>query len=176
MNVSVRRASAADAHSLAELAAETFPLACPPHATPESIAAFIAEHLTVARFTRYLGDSARTILIASEASVPVGYSMLVSGEPTDRDVRASIRLHPTIELSKFYTRATVHGAGIASPLMVATLEAAAPNAVGIWLGVNEENARAIRFYQKHGFEQVGRKRFRVGDRLEDDWVLERALP
>jgi ribosomal protein S18 acetylase RimI-like enzyme len=38
--------------------------------------------------------------------------------------------------------------------------------------VNEENARAIRFYEKHGFAKVGRKHFTVGGRVEDDWVLE----
>jgi len=45
----------------------------------------------------------------------------------------------------------------------------------MWLGVNEENAKAQRFYAKHGFERVGSKHFLVGDRYEDDWVMERAL-
>ena len=61
--------------------------------------------------------------------------------------------------------------------MAATLDAAAATgAIAAWLGVNEENARAIRFYEKHGFAKAGRKRFRLGDRLEQDWVLARALP
>ena len=60
--------------------------------------------------------------------------------------------------------------------MAATLDAAAAaGAATAWLGVNEENARAIRFYEKHGFVKVGRKHFRLGDRLEDDWVLEHPL-
>jgi diamine N-acetyltransferase len=45
----------------------------------------------------------------------------------------------------------------------------------MWLGVNQENARANRFYEKNGFAQVGIKHFLVGDRLEDDYVRERAL-
>jgi len=45
----------------------------------------------------------------------------------------------------------------------------------MWLGVNQLNARAQRFYAKHGFERVGVKRFLVGDRFEDDFVYERAL-
>jgi ribosomal protein S18 acetylase RimI-like enzyme len=60
--------------------------------------------------------------------------------------------------------------------MGATLdEARAHGAAGTWLGVNEENARAQRFYAKHGFAVVGRKRFLVGARWEDDFVLERPL-
>ncbi|PPH62167.1 GNAT family N-acetyltransferase, partial [Rathayibacter rathayi] len=34
--MTVRRASPADADALAELAAATFPLACPPHTTAEA--------------------------------------------------------------------------------------------------------------------------------------------
>jgi diamine N-acetyltransferase len=51
----------------------------------------------------------------------------------------------------------------------------ARGALGMWLGVNQENVRANRFYQKNGFAQVGIKHFLVGDRLEDDFVRERAL-
>ena len=61
-------------------------------------------------------------------------------------------------------------------LMAESVRAAADaGAAGMWLGVNEENARAQRFYGKHGFERVGAKRFLVGDRYEDDWVMEREL-
>ncbi len=52
--------------------------------------------------------------------------------------------------------------------------AADAGAAAMWLGVNEENARAQRFYGKHGFERVGSKRFLVGERWEDDWVMERS--
>jgi ribosomal protein S18 acetylase RimI-like enzyme len=41
--------------------------------------------------------------------------------------------------------------------------------------VNQENARANRFYEKSGFTLVGTKHFLVGDRLEDDFVRERPL-
>ena len=107
---------------------------------------------------------------------PVGYSLLLYGEPTDADVASSISLRPTVQLGKFYTRAEAHGTGVAAPLMQATLaEAARRPVTGIWLGVNEENTRAIRFYEKSGFAKVGRKHFLVGDRQEDDDVLERPL-
>jgi tRNA (guanine37-N1)-methyltransferase len=73
-------------------------------------------------------------------------------------------------------RAGHHGVGVAAQLMSESLERArAHGAAGVWLGVNEENARAQRFYAKHGFERIGTKHFLVGDRLEDDYVLELAL-
>lgn len=174
----IRVADAADADGLAELAAETFPLACPPSTTADAIAAFIAANLGVDRMGEYLADSERTLLVVHEPDGRlVGYSMLVAGEPGDEDAAASVSARPAVELSKFYTRALAHGTGVvAGPLMAATLEAAAASgAASAWLGVNEENGRAIRFYEKHGFAKVGRKHFRLGDRDEDDWVLERPL-
>ena len=42
MTVQVRQAQADDLAELADVAAATFPLACPPSSTPENIAAFIA--------------------------------------------------------------------------------------------------------------------------------------
>jgi ribosomal protein S18 acetylase RimI-like enzyme len=42
----------------------------------------------------------------------------------------------------------------------------------VWLGVNQENVRANRFYAKMGFRLAGTKKFRVGERWEDDYVRE----
>jgi diamine N-acetyltransferase len=176
--LTTRPAAPTDAAALAGLAAETFPLACPPHTTAEAIAAFVAEHFTIARFEEYLADPSRSLVVAEEPDGRlVGYTMLIAGEPSDADAAAAVAARPAIELSKFYTRAAAHGTGVAAPLMAATLEAAAETgATAVWLGVNEENARAIRFYEKHGFVKAGRKHFVVGGRVEDDWVLARSLP
>jgi len=54
-------------------------------------------------------------------------------------------------------------------------EGRARGAAGMWLGVNQLNERAQRFYLRHGFAVVGVKHFLVGARLEDDYVLERSL-
>ena len=177
MTVQIRPATAADAEALAEVAAVTFPLACPPHTTDEAKAAFIAAVLSAERFGEYTVDPARRLLIAqSDDGSVIGYTMVNLGEPADADVRAAVRVRPTAELSKCYVLPGHHGEGVAGRLMEASLAAAAvAGAAGIWLGVNEENARAQRFYGKHGFERVGFKRFLVGDRLEDDWVMEREL-
>lgn len=172
----IRTATVKDAAALATLAAATFPLACPPDALPEAIQHFIDTHLTVQHFDSYLADPARLLLIAEPGGVPSGYTMLVGGEPTDPDVVASLTLYPTIELSKCYVLADAHGSGLSAALMAATLDAARERgAAGIWLGVNNENVKANRFYEKHGFVRVGTKKFLVGERWEDDFVRERKL-
>ncbi|CAN5348459.1 GNAT family N-acetyltransferase [soil metagenome] len=174
--VTVRRAGATDAAGLHELAAATFALACPPDTPPEAIEAFIADHLSFENFTVYLADPTRDLLLASVDGEPAGYTMLVTAEPTDAEVAASITTRPTSELSKFYVRAGRHGSGLSGVLMSATVDAARERgSAAVWLGVNDQNARANRFYEKHGFVTVGTKHFRLGDRLEDDFVKERVL-
>jgi diamine N-acetyltransferase len=176
--VTVRPAVPADAAALAEVAGATFALACPPSTTAEAIADFIATRLSVPAFDAYLADAARILLVAERGpGQPLdGYTMLVLGEPADADVAGSIRIRPTVELSKIYVREGSHGRGTAGELLARSLDAAREReAAGMWLGTNQENERAQRFYVKHGFERVGVKRFRLGDRWEDDYVFERAL-
>ena len=175
--VRVRPARTDEAAALAELAAATFALACPPHTTADAIAAFLRDVLAEANFEAFLADPNKLLLVAEgDAGALTGYTMLVFGEPHDADAAAAIRVRPTAELSKCYVRAEAHGTGTAAALMAATLDAArARGAAGSWLGVNEENERALRFYGKAGFLRVGVKHFQVGDRLEDDYVLERPL-
>ena len=161
---------------LARLAALTFPLACPPHTTDAAKAAHIARYLGEDSFRRYLADGSRALFVADTDTDLVGYTMLVEGEPEDADVAHVVTTRPTAELSKVYVHPDHHGAGIAAALVSATLEeAAARGAASVWLGVNQENARANRFYDKSGFALVGTKRFEVGDRFEDDFVRERIL-
>ncbi|AWB85554.1 GNAT family N-acetyltransferase [Mycetocola zhujimingii] len=176
MTLTVRRAQPTDAAGLGELAAATFPLACPPGSAPEAIAEYIAGNLTAQSFDRYLDDSNRVILLAEDAGELIGYMMLIGGEPTDADVAAAVMIRPTIELSKAYALPGAHGRGVAVALMAATLDAARERgAAGIWLGVNQLNARALRFYEKSGFAIVGEKKFSLGPEVHNDFVMERTL-
>jgi tRNA (guanine37-N1)-methyltransferase len=143
----------------------------------EDVDAFIAAHLSAESFAGYLADANRLLLVdVGERTPPAGYTMAVLGEPSAGDVAGSIRIRPTAELSKCYVREGRQGRGIARDLLERTLElTAARGAAGMWLGTNDANLRAQRFYEKAGFERVGTRVFRVGGRLEHDVVMERAL-
>jgi ribosomal protein S18 acetylase RimI-like enzyme len=61
--------------------------------------------------------------------------------------------------------------------MRASLDAAAATgATSCWLGVNQKNVRAAKFYTKHGFGIIGTKRFLVGEQWHNDHVRLRLLP
>lgn len=176
MTVTVEGATAGDATELAAVAAATFPLACPPSVTTDDVADFLATVLSRERFGEYLADGDRTLLKAVRDGMIVGYAMLVDGLPDDPDVRSAVTTLPTVEISKLYVLPDHHGEGVSHLLMDAALAAARRGgAAGVWLGVNQENVRAQRFYAKQGFEKAGTKRFRVGGRLHHDFVMQRRL-
>ncbi|QNG18973.1 GNAT family N-acetyltransferase [Rhodococcus triatomae] len=176
MTVQIDAAGIWDSETIADVAAATFPLACPPEASQDDIAAFIDEMLSAERFSEYLTDPNRTVLKVTENGAIVGYAMLVDGEPTDPDVAEVVTLRPTTEISKLYVVPGHHGSGVAAALMDAIVERArAAGRAGIWLGVNQKNVRAQRFYIKHGFAQVGTKSFVVGTQRHDDFVMERPV-
>lgn len=174
--VRVATPDAVDIAELAAVAAHTFPLACPPSAPRANIAAFVEANLSATSFNEYLADPRRVILTASHDDRIVGYAMLVRGVGTDPDVRRVVRVRPTAELSKMYVLPDNHGAGVSTALMDAALAAAAGWGAGcVWLGVNQENQRAQKFYKKCGFTVSGTKTFRLGAHDEDDYVMVRQL-
>lgn len=153
----------ADLPELADVAARTFPLACPPSVSVDNIAAFIDENLSEDRFRQYLADPDRAVLVVREEARMVGYAMLV-------------RAGDGIELSKIYVLPGSHGAGASAALMAAALDTARELGVeSVWLGVNQQNQRAQRFYAKQGFTVTGTRTFQLGESVENDYVMARPV-
>lgn len=163
MPITVTPAGDADAAELAAVAAATFPLACPESVAAGDIAAFIAANLSEECFGEYLADPDRVVLVAADEGRIIGYTMLIRGADG-------------VELSKMYVLSRHHGSGAADALMRSGIDwAAGTGATTVWLGVNQENARAQKFYLKHGFDVTGTRTFRLGERTEHDFLMSRPL-
>lgn len=176
MTTTVRAARPGDHRTLHSIAAATFPLATPAGTAREAIDDFIATTLSEARFADYLVDADRELFLVEIDGVPSGYTMLVYKPSTDPEVLGCLGSGPSAELSKCYLLPGNHGSGAATLLMQATVDAARNRgAAEVWLGVNQENERANRFYDKSGFAVVGTKHFMVGGELKDDYVRSLAL-
>ncbi|WP_240646106.1 GNAT family N-acetyltransferase [Georgenia sp. SYP-B2076] len=154
---------------------------------PADVQAFIDTRLSERHFAAYVADDARyLVLVAEAAGELVGYTLLVlprePGEPPYApDVADAVGARPAAELSKCYVLPAYQGTGVAGVLLEATLDTARTLDVAgerlavVWLGTNQGNRRAQRSYSRHGFTVVGTRRFRVGDSLEQDLVMARAL-
>jgi ribosomal protein S18 acetylase RimI-like enzyme len=106
----------------------------------------------------------------------IGYAMLIRGIPDDDDVQRAVALRPAVEISKMYVLPDSHGAGTSAALMAESVKRAGElDAKCVWLGVNQKNERAQRFYTKHGFSINGTKTFRLGSRIENDYVMVRPV-
>ena len=134
---------------------------------PADLAAFFA------RFTpqAWAGELAtHRFRLAEVDGVPVGYAKLgavtmpTEHAPGDRELR------------QLYLVETAKGTGIADALMRWTIEEARDDgATALFLSVYVGNARAIRFYARYGFADVGAYAFMVGDHQDEDRIMRLTL-
>lgn len=167
----IRRATLADAPLIASLGAETFMSSFGSQNTPENLAKHLAAAFDEEIQRRELTDPAVTYLIAEQTGRTAGYAQVREG-----DAPACITGAAPVEVRRFYVTHDFHGTGIAQALMEACAnEARQRGGRTLWLGVWEQNPRAIRFYTKCGFEDVGGQTFMLGDDPQQDHVLSRSL-
>jgi GNAT superfamily N-acetyltransferase len=139
---------------------------------PVRLAAFLAETFTVARQRAELQDPAMATLIAERDGQMAGVAQVRQ----NRYIPPGVTGPDPIELQRFYVDPALIGGGIARPLMErARAEALARGGRTFWLGVWEVNARAIAFYRKCGFVEVGSHTFDVGGDIQRDLVMAAPL-
>jgi ribosomal protein S18 acetylase RimI-like enzyme len=171
--VLTRRALPTDARPLAALAERTFREAYSDSNDPANMDAYVASSFTEEAIARDLADPLATYLVASlEPMGPfVAYAKVLRSEAPP-----CVSGPSPIELSRFYVSKELHGMGAAHELMSAVIDLARSfGARTLWLGVWEKNPRAIAFYGKQGFRDVGSHEFVLGSDVQSDRVLTRAV-
>ena len=171
----IRRATSADAQLIATLGAETFVASFGAKNTPENLAKHLAKAYGAEIQRRELADPGVTYLIAEvhdgTAVRTAGYACVREGSPPP-----CVAGEAPIEVLRFYVVQDFHGTGIAQALMDACADDARKRGGRtLWLGVWDQNPRAIRFYTKWGFADVGGQTFMLGDDPQQDRVLARPL-
>lgn len=118
-----------------------------------------------------LADPAIGWRIASVRGAPIGYAKLCALAAPARDP-----LPGAMELQQIYVLPEYHGRGVAETLMGWALDTARDRgAPELYLTVFDHNERAKRFYARHGFVEVGRCTFTLGDRIDDDRIWRRDM-
>jgi ribosomal protein S18 acetylase RimI-like enzyme len=163
----IRRGEAADAAALAVFGERMFLDTFGPSNDPAHIRAYLDEAFGLTQQSAELADPDTTILLATFDDALVAYAQLRRGPAP-----ACVAHTGAIELQRFYLDRPAHGSGLASTLMDEVRATAAALGAGhLWLGVWENNARAIAFYVKCGYADVGRKTFDVGSDRQVDRVM-----
>lgn len=161
-----------DAAALSELARQTFAETFGHLYAPEDLAAFLAGH-SEEKWRKQLEDERYTVRIGEADGGADGAAAYATVGPPTLPIETSA---PAAELKQFYVRAPWHGSGAAAEMMSWVLEEARRRgAKELFLSVFIDNHRARRFYERHGFEAVGRFDFKVGNHVDEDIIMRLRL-
>jgi ribosomal protein S18 acetylase RimI-like enzyme len=168
----IRHGTIADAPALAAFAARTFMETFEATNNAADMAVYMERTYGVAQQTAELSNPDVTTLVAHRDHALVAYAQVRRAPPP-----AVVPDRAAIELHRFYVDRPAHGTGVAQLLMAAVCDAA--RAIGgrhLWLGVWEHNPRAIAFYRKSGFHDVGSHVFVLGSDRQTDRVMLARVP
>jgi ribosomal protein S18 acetylase RimI-like enzyme len=171
VSIVVRRAERSDAKPLALLAESTFRDAFGALNTPEDLALHCRSSYGEAIQAREIADPGLVTLLCESDGELVGYAQLRWGPAPGCVVAGAPG-----EIQRLYVAQHCHGQGVAQALMRASLDEIRRRGSDVaWLGVWERNPRAIGFYRKFGFGEVGEHVFRVGHDPQRDLVMARPI-
>jgi len=135
----------------------------------EDLDVFLAG-FSVADWRRELEDPAYEFRIGEVNGEPVGYVKL---GPMKLPIETN---RPALVLDQLYILKEHHGVGIAHALMDWTVDRAKRRgAEELFLTVYVDNHRARRFYERYGFETVGKYNFMVGSQADEDLILRHII-
>jgi GNAT superfamily N-acetyltransferase len=167
----IRHAHADDAGRLASFAAQAFADTSRELSDAQEIADYVAEHFQPETMAGVIGNPACTTLLAWVDDALAGYAVL-SDEPAPACVTQPLPL----KLWRIYLGAGFIGRGLGARLMAAAhAEAHRRGAQTLWLGVYDRNVRAVQFYERFGFAQVGGQEFLFGGQIYIDPVYAAAV-
>jgi ribosomal protein S18 acetylase RimI-like enzyme len=168
----IRRGLVSDAAALAAFAARTFAEAFGDETGADDLRAHLAATYRPDLQARELADPTVITLLALQDARIVAYAQ-VRLNPT---APGCVTLPDAVEVQRFYAERAVHGTGLTTRLLRHALDAA--RELGgryAWLGVWERNARAMAFYRKAGFVEIGSTKYVVGSDRQTDCVFLASL-
>ena len=166
--IEVRIATIEDAQLLAQLGRRAFMEAFGSQNDPAHMQAYLDLAFDPERIATNLANKDVTFMIASYHAEPVGYAKLVRNYTTPQLPEGDRQM----QLERIYALGAFVGRKIGKALMLECIRVAQSEKFDhLWLGVWQENQRAIKFYHDFGFEIIGTKQFIIGETINDDFVM-----
>jgi diamine N-acetyltransferase len=139
--------------------------------TPENMMMYINEKFTIRKIREEMEEPGSLFFLAEKDHRAIGYARVRSSQhlPELNGVNA-------VEIERLYTEKNFIGKGIGRLLMNTCLEYARQHSFKtVWLGVWEQNVRAIEFYKKLGFEKFSHHVFMLGRDAQIDHLMKKNL-
>lgn len=161
--------SPAELRQLHNLSRQTFAEAFGTMNTEANIRHYLKHNLSATRLKEELLHPHSAFFFGRHEGKPVSYLKINTG-PAQTEMQDG----SAMEIERIYVRRDKQGMSIGQRLLDHALELALRNNMDrVWLGVWEENHRAISFYRRNGFEPFGRHDFMLGRDRQTDILMHR---
>jgi diamine N-acetyltransferase len=169
--VGIKKVSSKDIAQLQMIGRQTFSETFSEGNTEENMQKYLEEGFSDQKILAELNDANTEFYFASVKNNVIGYLKLNFGAS-----QTELKDEKALEIERIYVLKAYHGKNVGQLLYSKAIEIAQQKKVSyVWLGVWEENPRAISFYKKNGFIAFDKHIFRLGDEEQTDIMMKLTL-
>ena len=171
MEVSFKKAGIEDLEEVQMLAIETFYPAFAPLNTEENMRFYMDRAFSREQLEKELTEVNSIFLLAQLHGKNTAYLKVNLGA-----AQTDLQDPEALEIQRIYVHPDYQNLKLGEQLIRKAITLAREHDLKyLWLGVWEKNLRAIRFYERQGFIQVGQHPFPFGDDLQTDLIMKLTL-
>jgi ribosomal protein S18 acetylase RimI-like enzyme len=139
--------------------------------TEENLRLYLDSSYNSQKLKEEFREQGTVFFLAEIERLPVGFAKVRDGEKFNE-----LKAYSTLEIERLYAVKDHLGSGVGKKLMETCIDHAKKKGCDlVWLGVWEKNPRAIRFYEKFGFEKFGSHVFHVGNDPQTDILMKKNI-
>jgi ribosomal protein S18 acetylase RimI-like enzyme len=162
--IEIKRATSSDLTLLQNIGRQTFSETFSEKNSEENMKKYLEEGFSVEKITAELNNPDSEFYFASLENNIIGYLKINHGQS-----QTELKDERAMEIERIYVLKEFHGKNVGQLLYQKAIDIAnSKNADYVWLGVWEENPRAINFYKKNGFVEFDKHIFVLGDDEQTD--------
>ncbi|GAB1346593.1 GNAT family N-acetyltransferase [Cloacibacterium normanense] len=167
----IRKLNINDLEALRDLSIQTFKETFEEVNTEEDMQKYLDENLSIEKLKSELENANSEFYFAENNDEILGYLKL-----NFKDAQTEKLEENHFEIERIYVLKAFLGQKIGQILFDKAIEIGREkNLEYVWLGVWEENHRAIRFYEKNGFEIFGKHDFVLGEDVQTDLLMKMKI-
>lgn len=170
-DIQLRKAENRDLISLQKIGKRTFSETFASDNSEENLRSYLETAFSTEKVKDELSDENAEFYFAELEDEIIGYLKVNYG-----DSQTEIKSEKALEIERIYVLKEFHGKKVGQRLYEKAIDLAKGiNADFIWLGVWEQNPRAIRFYEKNGFTAFDKHIFKLGHDEQTDIMMKLTL-
>ena len=170
-DIKIKEVTIIDIDRLQKIGRQTFSETFSAVNSEENMIKYLAEEFSIEKLSAELNDVNSEFYFAWCNDEVIGYLKLNFG-----DSQTELKDSRALEIERIYVLKDYHAKNIGQLLFDRAIEVATrKKSEYIWLGVWEENPRAINFYKKNGFIEFDKHIFKLGDDEQTDIMMKLQL-